>query len=84
MFSFAVLILESKSMGAIFQKRAKYLKIYTKMYKIWKYFEKWRVIETVFNRNLIIMIFENHARSALVKYSIVLLIKDMGLDDTWT
>ena len=30
------------------------------------------------------MILENHARSALVKYSIVLLIKDMGLDDTWT
>ena len=40
--------------------------------------------ETLFNRNLNIMIFENHARSALVKYSIVLLIKDMGLDDTWT
>ena len=39
---FAVPILESKSMGAIFQK--KYLKILTKIYKIWKYFEKWHVI----------------------------------------
>ena len=29
------------------------------------------------------MIFENRARSALVKYSILLLIKDMGLDDSW-
>ena len=40
-------ILESKGMRAIFQKkgkkmakRAKYLKIWAKMYKIWKYFEK--------------------------------------------
>ena len=29
------------------------------------------------------MIFENRARSALVKYSILLLIKDVGLDDSW-
>ena len=29
------------------------------------------------------MIFENRARSALNKYSILLLIKDMGLDDSW-
>ena len=29
------------------------------------------------------MIFENRARSALVKYSILLLIKDKGLDETW-
>ena len=29
------------------------------------------------------MIFENRARSALVKYSNLLLIKDMGLDDSW-
>ena len=29
------------------------------------------------------MIFENQARSALVKYSILLSIKDMGLDDPW-
>ena len=40
-------ILESKGMHAIFQKngkkgenRAKYLKIWAKMYHIWKYFEK--------------------------------------------
>ena len=41
-------ILESKGMRAIFQKkgkkRAKYLKIWAKMYKIWKYFEKGQVI----------------------------------------
>ena len=30
-----------------------------------------------------VMIFENRGRSALVKYSILLLIKDMGLDDSW-
>ena len=30
-----------------------------------------------------IMIFDNWARSALVKYSILLLIKDMGLDNSW-
>ena len=30
------------------------------------------------------MIFENRARSALNKQSILLLIKDMGLDDSWT
>ena len=30
-----------------------------------------------------IMIFENRARSALVKYSILLLIKDMASDDWW-
>ena len=30
-----------------------------------------------------IMIFEYRGRSALVKYSILLLIKDMGLDDSW-
>ena len=29
------------------------------------------------------MIFENRGRSALVKYSVLLLIKDMGLDDSW-
>ena len=29
------------------------------------------------------MIFENREKSALVKYSIFLLIKDMGLDDSW-
>ena len=34
-------ILESKGMRAIFQKKkAKYLKIWAKMYKIWKHFEK--------------------------------------------
>ena len=40
-------ILERKRMRAIFQKkdkkgrtRTKYLKIWVKMYKIWKYFEK--------------------------------------------
>ena len=44
-------ILESKGMRAIFQKRAKkilkrvkYLKIWAKMDKIWKYFEKGHVI----------------------------------------
>ena len=41
-------ILESKSIRAIFsekgQKRAKYLKIWAKMYKIWKYFEKGQAI----------------------------------------
>ena len=30
-----------------------------------------------------IMIFEDRARIALVKYSILLLIKDTGLDDSW-
>ena len=40
--------------------------------------------ETFSNGNLKnIMIFENQARSALVKYSILLSIKDMGLDDPW-
>ena len=29
------------------------------------------------------MIFENRAKSALVKYSVLLLIKDVGLDDSW-
>ena len=29
------------------------------------------------------MIFENQGISALVKYTILLLIKDMGLDDSW-
>ena len=29
------------------------------------------------------MIFENRGISALAKYSIFLLIKDMGLDDSW-
>ena len=29
------------------------------------------------------MIFENRGRSALAKYSILLLVKDMGLDDSW-
>ena len=44
-------ILESKGMGVIFQKngkecwkRTKYLKIWAKIYKIWKYFEKGQVI----------------------------------------
>ena len=44
-------ILESKGIGAVFQKMAKncwkskkYLKIWDKMYKIWKYFEKEQVI----------------------------------------
>ena len=32
---------------------------------------------------MMIMIFENRGRSALVKYSVLLLIKDMGLDDSW-
>ena len=32
-------ILESKGMREIFQKRAKYIKIWAKMFKIWKYFE---------------------------------------------
>ena len=32
-------IVESRGLHAIFQKRAKYLKIWAKMYKIWKYFE---------------------------------------------
>ena len=32
---------------------------------------------------MMVMIFENQGRSALVKYSIFLLIKDMGLDDSW-
>ena len=29
------------------------------------------------------MIFGNPAKSALVKYSVLLLIKDIGLDDSW-
>ena len=37
-------MLENKGMRAIFQKkgkeRIKYLKLWAKMYKIWKYFEK--------------------------------------------
>ena len=37
-------ILESKNMGAIFGKRAKYLEIWAKKYKIGKYFEKRQVI----------------------------------------
>ena len=45
-------ILESKGMYAIFQKmskkclkRAKYMKIWAKIYKIRKYFEKGQVVE---------------------------------------
>ena len=41
--------------------------------------------ETLSDRNVKnIMIFENRARNALVKKSIHLLIKDMGLDDSWS
>ena len=39
--------------------------------------------ETSSDKNLKnIMILENRAKSALVKYPILLLIKDMGLDDS--
>ena len=30
-----------------------------------------------------VMIIENRGTSALIKYSILLVIKDMGLDDSW-
>ena len=33
-------ILKRKDICVIFRKRAKYLKIWANMYKIWKYFEK--------------------------------------------
>ena len=55
-FSISGSILESKDMGAIFQKTGKemlktekYLKISAKIYKLWKYFEKGQVIDKIWS-----------------------------------
>ena len=51
-------ILESKGMGAIFQKKgkkywkkAKYLKTWAKMYRIWIYLEKGKWLRAIIERN---------------------------------